>query len=120
MAKTILKVRQGDVAFYLNESSNGARNTGRRFRLSRTSDHGKTKDGWIKVNTTEHLVLVDAGSEQDQFNACASLYASKESRPHVLRHHIRGMTGKWEGEAFPARKTTSGDATQNANNENVS
>ena len=115
MAKTILRVRQGAMAYYLNESSTGAKNSGRRFILSRTSDHGKTKDGWIKVNTTEHQVLVDAGSEADQFTACTSLYASKEQRPHVDRHHIRGMTGKWEGEAFPARVTHGRDATRLAN-----
>ncbi|WP_339546285.1 hypothetical protein [Pseudomonas sp. RA_35y_Pfl2_P32] len=120
MAKTILRVRQGGIAYYLNESSTGAKNSGRRFILSRTSNFGKTKDGWIKVNSTEHQVLVDANSELDQFNACTSLFASKEQRPHVDRHHIRGMAGKWEGEAFPARVTHRRDATQNANNENVS
>ncbi|QLG90729.1 hypothetical protein HZF02_01635 [Pseudomonas yamanorum] len=120
MAKTILRVRQSGIAYYLNESSSGARNSGRRFILSRTSNFGKTKDGWIKVNSTEHQVLIGAGSELDQFDACASLYASKEQRPHVDRHHIRGMAGKWEGEAFPMHVTTGRDATQNANNENVS
>lgn len=120
MAKTILRVRQGAIAYYLNESSTGTKNTGRRFILSRTSDHGKTKDGWIKVNTTEHQVLVDAGSEQDQFSACSSLYSSKPHRPHVDRHHIRGVAGKWEGVAFPARVTHGRDATQNANEQNVS
>ncbi|MFC6299997.1 hypothetical protein GNF76_28375 [Pseudomonas sp. CCM 7893] len=120
MAKTTLRVRQGGIAYYLNESSSGARNSGRRFILSRTSDHGKTKDGWIKVNVTQHQVLIDAGSELDQFNACANLYARKEQRPHVDRHHIRGMAGKWEGEAFPMRVTHSRGATPSANNENVS
>ncbi|MDI2594076.1 hypothetical protein POF45_21970 [Pseudomonas sp. 681] len=120
MAKTILRVRQGAIAYYLNESSTGANNSGRRFILSRTSGHGKTKDGWIKVNTTEHQVLVDAGDELDQFKACANLYASKPHRPHVDRHHIRGMAGKWEGVAFPLRVTNGRDATQNANTENVS
>lgn len=120
MAKTILRVRQDAIAYYLSQSSTGAKNSGRRFILSRTSDNGKTKDGWIKVNSTEHQVLVGAGNEADQFNACASLHASKEQRPHVDRHHIRGMAGKWEGEAFPARVTHRRDATQNANNESVS
>jgi hypothetical protein len=120
VAKTILRIRQGAIAYYLNESSTGANNSGRRFILSRTSDHGKTKDGWIRVNTTEHQVLVDAWSDADRFAACASLYASKEQRPHVDRHHIRGLAGKWEGVAFPARVTHGRDATQNANNENVS
>lgn len=120
MAKTILRVRRGAVAYYLNESSTGAKNTGRRFILSRTSDHGKTKDGWVKVNVTEHLVLVGAGNEQGQFSACASLYTSKPHRPHVDRHHIRGMAGKWEGVAFPSRVTHGRDATQNANEQNVS
>lgn len=120
MAKTIIRVRQGAIAYYLNESSAGAKNTGRRFILSRTSDHGKAKDGWVKVNTTEHLVLVGAGNEQDQFEACASLYASKPHRPHVDRNHIRGLAGKWEGVAFPLRVTHGRDATRNDELQNVS
>lgn len=120
MAKTILRVRQGAIAYYLNESSTGAKNSGRRFILSRTSDHGKTKDGWVKVNTTEHQVLVNTIGDAERFAACASLYTSKPHRPHVDRHHIRGMAGKWEGVAFPVRVTHGRDATQNANNENVS
>ena len=120
MAKTILRVRQGAIDYYLNQSSTGAKNSGRRYILNRTSNYGKTKDGWIKVNSTEHQVLVGAGNEADQFNACASLYASKEQRPHVDRHHLRGMAGKWEGEAFPARVTHRRDATQNTQNKNVS
>lgn len=119
MAKTILRVRQNCVAYYLNESSTGAKNSGRRFILSRTSSHGKTKDGWIKVNTTEHQRLVDSGNELDQFNACTSLCASKVQRPHVERHHIRGMAGKWEGVAVQLRVTKGRDATQNTNEENV-
>lgn len=115
MAKTILRVRQGAIAYYLNESSTGAKNTGRRFILSRTSDHEKTKDGWIKLNTTEHQVLVDIAGDAERFAACANLYASKPHRPHVDRHHIRGLAGKWEGVAFPARVTHGRDATQNAN-----
>ena len=120
MAKTILRVRQGAIAYYLNESSTGAKNNGRRFILSRTSDHGKTKDGWIKVNTTEHQVLLNIAGDIERFSACDSLYASKPHRPHVDRHHIRGMAGKWEGVAFPARVTHGRDATQNANFEKVS
>lgn len=120
MAKTILRVRQSAIAYYLNESSVGAKNSGRRFILSRTSDHGKTKDGWIKVNSTEHQVLVDAEGDVERFAACASLFASKPHRPHVDRHHIRGMAGKWEGVAFPARVTHGRDATQNSNQEIVS
>ena len=120
MAKTILRVRRGAIAYYLNESSTGAKNSGRRFILSRTSNHGKTKDGWIKVNTTEHQVLVDMEGEAERFEACANLYASKPHRSHVDRHTIRGLAGKWEGVAFPARVTHGGDATQKANIENVS
>jgi len=120
MAKTIQRVRQGAIAYYLNESSTGAKNTGRRFILSRTNDHGKTKDGWIRVNTTEHMVLVESVGDAVRFAACASLYASKEQRPHIDRRHIRGMAGKWEGVAFPLRVTHGRDATQNTNDENVS
>ena len=120
MAKTILRVRQGAIAYYLNESSVGAKNSGRRFILSRTTDHGKTKDGWIKVNSTEHQVLIDATGDAERFAACANLYASKPRRPHVDRHHIRGMAGKWEGVAFPARVTHGRDATQNVSDAKVS
>lgn len=120
MAKTVLRVRLGAIAYYLNESSTGARNSGRRFILSRTSNYGKTKDGWIKVNTTEHQLLVDTVGEAQQFEACASLYASKPHRSHVDRHTIRGLAGKWEGVAFPARVAHGRDATQNANDEKVS
>lgn len=120
MAKTILRLRQSGVAYYLNESSAGAKNSGHRYILSRTSSHGKTKDGWIKVNSTECQVLVNAGNELDQFRACVNLYASKAPRSHVDRHQIRGMAGKWEGEAFPMRVTHSRDVTQKAKNENVS
>lgn len=120
MARTILRVRQGAIAYYLNESSTGAKNSGRLFILSRTNDYGKTKDGWIKVNTTEHQVLVDAEGDAERFEACASLYASKPQRPHVDRHHIRGMAGKWEGVAFPARVTHGRDATQITQAGNVS
>ena len=120
MAKTILRVRLGSIAYYLNESSSGAKNSGRRFILSRTSNYGKTKDGWIKVNTTEHQLLVDTVGEAQRFEACADLYASKPHRSHVDRHTIRGLAGKWEGVAFPARVTHARDATQNANIEKVS
>ncbi|MHC8404334.1 hypothetical protein [Pseudomonas sp. TMB3-21] len=120
MAKTILRVRLGPIAYYLNESSTGAKNSGRRFILSRTCNYGKTKDGWIKVNTTEHQLLVDTVGEPQRFEACADLYASKPHRSHVDRHTIRGLAGKWEGVAFPARVTHGGDATQNANDEKVS
>lgn len=120
MAKTILRVRLGAIAYYLNESSTGAKNSGRRFILSRTSDHGKTKDGWIKVNTSEHQMLVDTEGEASRFEACANLYASKPHRSHVGRHTIRGLAGRWEGVAFPARVTHGRDATQNAESQIVS
>ena len=120
MAKTILRVRQGAIAYYLNESSTGAKNSGRRFILSRTSDYGKTKDGWIKVNTGEHQALLNIAGDIERFYACDSLYASKPHRSHVDRHTIRGLAGKWEGVAFPARMTHGRDATQSTDNENVS
>ncbi len=120
MAKTILRVRLGAIAYYLNESSTGAKNSGRRYILSRTSDYGKTKDGWVKVNSTEHQLLVDTVGEAQQFAACANLYASKPHRSHVDRHTIRGLAGKWEGAAFPARVTHGRGATQDAETGNVS
>lgn len=120
MAKTILRVRQDGVAFFLNEVSTGTSNSGKRYRLSRTSDYGKTKDGWVKVNVTQHQVLIQADSEMARFNACADLYASKDQRPYVKRHHIRGMAEKWEGEAFPKRVIHGREATLFTDNENVS
>lgn len=116
MAKTILRARQNGIVYYLNESSTRARNSGRRLILSRTADHGKTKNGWIKFNVNQHEVILDAGNKVDLFNA----YNSKERRPHVDRHHIRGMAGKWEGEAFPMRVTLSSDAKPSKDNEDVS
>lgn len=120
MAKTNMRVRLGAIAYYLNESSTGAKNSGRRFILSRTSEYGNTKDGWIRVNTSEHQRLVDTEGEAQRFAACANLYASKPHRSHVDRHTIRGLAGKWEGVAFPARVMHGRDATQKANNEKVS
>ena len=120
MAKTIPRVREGAIAYYLNESSTGANNSGRRFILSLNSNHGKSTDGWVKINTTEHQVLVDGGNEKEQFDACARLYASKPHRSHVDRHTTRGLAGKWEGAAFPARVRHGRDATHNANDEEVS
>ncbi|WP_341520748.1 hypothetical protein AABC73_20710 [Pseudomonas sp. G.S.17] len=105
MAKTILRVRLDSVAFYLNEVSVGVANSGKRYALSRTSQHSGNKDGWVRVNSTECKALSEIVAEADLFKACSDLFASKKLRPHVQHGGIRGMAGKWEGEAFPARAT---------------
>jgi hypothetical protein len=105
MARTVIRVRLDGVAFYLNEVSAGAGNSGSRYALSRTSQHSGTKDGWVRVNSTECKALAEHVTEADLFKACSDLFASKKLRPHVHHGGIRGMAGKWEGEAFPARAT---------------
>lgn len=120
MAKTVIRVRLGGVAFYLNEVSAGTSGSGKRFRLSRTSMHGGAKDGWVRVNSTECNTLMEIATEADLFKACADLFASKKLRPHIPHGGIRGIAGKWEGLAFPLRVTHSRDVTQNVNNEIVS
>ena len=120
MAKTVIRVRLGGVAFYLNEVSAGISNSGKRFRLSRTSVHGGAKDGWVRVNSTECKTLMKIATEADLFKACADVFASKKLRPHIPHGGIRGIAGKWEGVAFPLRVTLGRDATQSENNENVS
>lgn len=109
MAKTIVRVRLDGVAFYLNEVSTGASNSGKRYRLSRTSQRSAAKDGWVRVNSTECRALTAIATETDLFKACADLFASKKLRPHIPHGGIRGLAGKWEGEAFPARVTRGRD-----------
>lgn len=119
MAKTVLRVRHDSVAFYLNEVSAGT-GGGNRYALSRTSQHSGNKDGWVRVNSTECKELAEKVTEADLFSACSDLFSSKKLRPHVHHGGIRGMAGKWEGEAFPARVTRGNVATQNASDEIVS
>lgn len=105
MARTVLKCRQGDTAYYILETStsNGA-DGGRKVRLSlcRTSQYGERKDGRVSVNRTfseQTLAL----QEHEWFKACDQMFLAKRSRPYLRREEIRGPTGRWEGEAFPMR-----------------
>lgn len=103
MSKSILRVRQDGVAFYLNEVSGGASNNGRRYALSRTSQHSGAKDGWVRVNSTECQALVAIANEADLYRPFEKMFDGKTQRAHVNHGGIRGLAGKWEGEAFPAR-----------------
>lgn len=119
MAKTVLKVRQDGIAYYLNEVSAGASNSCKRYALSRTSQHSGTKDGWVRVNSTECQVLIGIATEPDLFRAFVNMFDGKKQRPHAHHGGIRGLAGKWEGEAFPARVTRSRDASVSMHSENL-
>lgn len=120
MAKTILRVRLEGVAFYVNQVSTGsATGGGRRFALSKTSQYSGVKEGWVKLNATECTALESIVGEAELFKACTTLFESKPLKPHYQHGGIRGMAGKWEGEAFPARVSPVRDATHSTSNENV-
>jgi hypothetical protein len=108
MAKTILQVHQGGVHFYLNsESSSPSTGHRNRYRLFKTENYGRDKSGWIQVGSMAGQELKAIESETALFEACERLFASK--KPHSYGHHgaIRGTSGRWEGEAFPARRSQS-------------
>lgn len=104
MAKSALRVRQGDVAFYLNEASDGSRG-GRRYYLYRTSQHGKVKDGRVQIGSTTGQALMGIGNEVELFKACQEHFDGKRQRAYQPQAEIRGPAGRWEGKAFPARKS---------------
>ncbi|WP_150805667.1 hypothetical protein [Pseudomonas fluorescens] len=116
MAKTILRVRFEGVAFYVNQVSTGSSTGGgRRFALSKTSQYSGVKEGWVKLNATECTALESIVGESELFKACTTLFEIKPRKPHYQHGGIRGMAGKWEGEAFPARATTGHVATRSSN-----
>jgi hypothetical protein len=108
MAKTILRVRQGAIAFYLNtETSSPNAGHRNRYRLFKTDNYGRDKSGWVQVGSIAGQELIAVKGEQALFEACEKLFASK--KPHSYEHHgaIRGKPGRWEGEAFPTRQNQS-------------
>lgn len=106
MAKTVLQVRQGGAHFFLNTESSSP-NTGHRnrYRLFKTNNYGRDKSGWIQVGSMAGQELIAIEGERALFEACEKLFASK--KPHCYEHHgaIRGKPGRWEGEAYPTRKS---------------
>ena len=105
MARTVLRCRQGDAAYYILETStSGGAGAQRKPRLSlcRTSQYGERKDGRVSVNRTfaqQTLAL----QKDEWFMACDQMFLAKRRRPYLRREEIRGPTGRWEGEAFPMR-----------------
>lgn len=105
MARTVLRCRQGDAAYYILETStSGGAGAQRKPRLSlcRTSQYGERKDGRVSVNRTFSQQTL-ALPEGERFKACDQMFLAKRSKPYLRREEIRGPTGRWEGEAFPMR-----------------
>ncbi|MBV4459209.1 hypothetical protein KVG96_14720 [Pseudomonas sp. COR58] len=106
MARTILRAHSAGIHFYLNSESSSP-NTGHRnrYRLFKTENHGAVKSGWIQVGSVAGQELIAIGDEKALFEACERLFASKH--PRAYQHHgtIRGKPGRWEGVAFPNRKS---------------
>jgi hypothetical protein len=106
MAKTVLQVRQGGVHFFLNtESSSPSTGHRNRYRLFKTENYGRDKSGWIQVGSIAGQALIATLGKKALFEACESLFASKEPRRYENRGAIRGKPGRWEGEAFPTRQS---------------
>lgn len=101
MARTIFRVRQAEIAFYLLEASGGVGK--RRFKLFRTSCGGKVKDGWVPVNSTTLAQLESLNEDFARFEACLLHFNSKKPHAYTAQPSIRGPAGAWEGEAFVAR-----------------
>lgn len=104
MPKTMLRSRCDGVTFYLNTETsspgNGHRN---RYRLFRTSGHGRSKDGWVQVGSKDGQSLLAITEEHDLFLACQCLFDMKRPKAYRPQETIRGRVGAWEGEAFKAR-----------------
>jgi hypothetical protein len=106
MAKTVLRVRLDGVAFYMNtETSSPGTGHRNRFRLFKTENYGRYKSGWIQVGSTAGQELLAIEDESTLLKACEKLFASKKPHRYDLHGAIRGKSGKWEGEAFPIRKS---------------
>lgn len=106
MGKTVLRVRQEGVSYFLNTESSSP-NTGHRnrYRLFKTTDFGRCKAGWVQVGSIAGQALIAVGNEAEQFAACAAAFDSKKPRAYERQGKIRGSPGPWEGEAFPARRS---------------
>lgn len=106
MAKTVLRVRLDGVAFYMNtETSSPSTGHRNRFRLFKTENYGRDKSGWIQVGSMAGQELLEIEDEGALLKACEMLFASKKPHQYGLHGAIRGKPGKWEGEAFPVRKS---------------
>jgi hypothetical protein len=104
MPKTMLRTRQDGVAFYLNTETSSPNSGHRnRYRLFRTSSHGRSKDGWIQVGSQDGQKLLAIADEREQFLACQALFNRKRPNTYRPRTEIRGRVGTWEGEAFKPR-----------------
>ena len=104
MPKTMLRTRLNGVAFYLNtETSSPGSGHRNRYRLFRTSDHGRSKDGWVQVGSQDGQHLLSLADEYDLFLACQSLFDMKRPKAYRPQETIRGRVGAWEGKAFKAR-----------------
>jgi hypothetical protein len=111
MAKSVLQVRQGGVQFFMNtESSSPTTGHRNRYRLFKTENYGRDKAGWVQLGSMAGQALIVIQDDNEKFEACMAVFASK--RPHRYRagEVIRGKPGKWEGEAFPARVTQRSNA----------
>lgn len=104
MPKTMLRTRHDGVAFYLNtETSSPGAGHRNRYRLFRTSDHGRSKDGWVKVGSQDGQRLLAITDERELFQACQQFFDLKRPNTYRPRETIRGRVGAWEAEAFKAR-----------------
>ncbi|WP_052484823.1 hypothetical protein [Pseudomonas plecoglossicida] len=104
MPKTMLRARQDGVTFFLNTETSSP-NTGHRnrYRLFRTSQHGRSKDGWIQVGSQDGQKLLALADEHELFLACQCLFERKRPKAYHPKREIRGRVGAWEGEAFKPR-----------------
>lgn len=106
MAKTVLRVRLDGVAFYMNtETSSPGTGHRNRYRLFKTEHYGRDKSGWIQVGSMAGQELLAIEDESALLKACEKLFASKKPHRYALHGAIRGKPGRWEGEAFPIRKS---------------
>ena len=106
MTKTVLRVRLDGVAFYMNtETSSPSTGHRNRYRLFKTEHYGRDKAGWIQVGSTAGQELMEIKDDSALLKACEKLFSSKKPHRYDLHGAIRGKPGKWEGEAFPVRKS---------------
>lgn len=104
MAKTMFHVRQDGIQFYLNTESSSP-NTGHRnrYRLFKTKNFGRDKEGWVQIGSQAGQQLIAIENDIARFEACAQAFNAKRPHHYRAREQIRGKAGKWEGEAFPVR-----------------
>ncbi|WP_236531471.1 hypothetical protein [Pseudomonas syringae] len=73
--------------------------------MFKTENYGRDKSGWIQVGSTAGQELLAVEDDNALIKACERLFLSKKPRRYDLHGEIRGKPGKWEGEAFPVRKS---------------